>query len=63
MLVRERGQRQANYALSVLHNVFEFAIERGWTKTNPVTHESGRSAQRACAELTGLGPLRNVAQF
>ena len=38
MLARERGQRQANYVLSVIHNVFEFAIEKGWTKNNPVPH-------------------------
>ena len=38
MLARERGQRQANYVLSVLHNVFEFSIERGWIKSNPVPH-------------------------
>jgi integrase len=38
MLARERGQRQANYVLSVLHNVFEFSIEKGWTKSNPVSH-------------------------
>jgi integrase len=38
MLARERGQRQANYVLSVLHNVFEFSIEKGWTKSNPVPH-------------------------
>jgi integrase len=38
MLTRERGQRQANYVLSVLHNVFEFSIEKGWVKSNPVPH-------------------------
>jgi integrase len=38
MLTRERGSRQANYVLSVTHNIFEFAIERGWVKHNPVPH-------------------------
>lgn len=38
MLAREKGQRQANYVLSVIHNVFEFSIEKGWTKSNPVPH-------------------------
>jgi integrase len=37
-LKQDRGQRQANYVLSVIHNVFEFSIERGWTKSNPVPH-------------------------
>lgn len=37
-LKEDRGQRQANYVLSVIHNVFEFSIEKGWTKHNPVPH-------------------------
>jgi integrase len=35
-LTKDRGQRQANYVLSVLHNVFKFAVERKLARSNPV---------------------------